>query len=194
MNHPLITAVEEKHKKKNIPDPKPGDVVRVHQIITEGDKERVQVFEGVVIKRQHGTQLGATFTVRKIAVGGIGVERTYQLHSPTVVKVERVKSSHVRRAKLLYLRNTKSSRIRLHGEKADAVVWEEPEAEKELEKIKEEQEKEAEIKAHEKEREEQELEKKFHEARGEAVVEETKNVESDQKKDSDETPDKTDGQ
>jgi len=193
MNHPLISAIEENYKKKNIPDPKPGDVVRVHQIIKEGDKERVQVFEGVVIKRQHGTELGATFTVRKIAVGGIGVERTYQLHSPTVVKVERVKSSHVRHAKLLYLRNTKSSRIRLHGEKADAVVWEEPEAEKELEKIKEEQEKEADIKAQEKAHEEEELEKKFHEARGEAVVDKPSEKESDDTIKSDETPDKTDG-
>ena len=173
MNHPLISAIEEDYKKKNIPDPKPGDVVRVHQIITEGDTDRVQVFEGVVIKRQHGIQIGATFTVRKIAVGGIGVERTYQLHSPTIVKVERVKSSHVRRAKLLYLRNTKSSRIRLNSEKADVMVWEEPEAEKELEKIKEEQEKEAEHKADKKAHEEEVLEKKFHEARGEVVSDET---------------------
>ena len=73
MNHPLISAIEERYKKKNIPDPKPGDVVVSNYYRRRYD--RVQVFEGVVIKRQHGIQIGATFTVRKIAVGGIGVER-----------------------------------------------------------------------------------------------------------------------
>lgn len=181
MNHPLISATETKHKKKNIPDPKPGDIIAVHQIIKEGDKERVQVFEGVVIKRQHGTQLGATYTVRKIAVGGIGVEKTFPLHSPLIVKVERIKSSHTRRAKLLYLRDTKSSRIQLNGEKPSPMVWEEPEAEKELEKIKEEQEKEAQLKAQEKEAEEEEMEKKFEQAQAAHTGEdelETKNEKS----------------
>lgn len=164
MSHPMIAKFEEKYKKKNIPDPRPGDVVRVHQIIREGEKERIQVFEGVVLKRQHGTEIGATFTVRKIATGGIGVERTYLLHSPIIVKLERIKSSQVRRANLSYLRNIRSSKIKLNKEKPDYMMWEEPEAEKELEKIKEEQAEEAEHKAEEKEKEELELEEKFEQA------------------------------
>jgi large subunit ribosomal protein L19 len=164
MNHPLVAAVEAKYKKKNIPDIHPGDVVRVHQIIKEGNKERVQVFEGIVIKRQHGSEMGATFTVRKIAAAGIGVEKTYLIHSPIIVKIERVKTSKVRRSKLFHLRDTKSSKMRLNKETAATGLWEEPEAEKELEKIKEEQAAEAEEKAEEKAQEEQELEKKFEQA------------------------------
>ena len=160
----IVTQFEKSYKKKNIPDPRPGDIVKVYQLIKEGEKERIQVFEGVVIKRQHGTQLGASFTVRKIAVGGVGVEKTFPLHSPLIVKVERIKSSKVRRAHLGYLRNIKSSKIKLRKEKKDPMVWEEPEAEKELEKIKEEQEQEAQLKAQEKEKEEEELEEKFEQA------------------------------
>lgn len=90
-------------------DPRPGDVVRVHQRITETtkkgeEKERLQVFEGTVIARRHGSEPGATFTVRKIATGGFGVERIFPLHAPTVAKVDVVKRIRVRRAKLHYLR------------------------------------------------------------------------------------------
>lgn len=164
MTNILITQYEQKYKKKNIPDPRPGDIVRVHQLIKEGEKERIQVFEGVVIKRQHGNELGASFTVRKIATGGVGVEKTFPLHSPAVVKLERVKTSQVRRANLSYLKNIRSSKIKLNKEKPDYKMWEEPEAEKELEKIKEEQEKEAEQKAEQKEKEEEKLEEKFEQA------------------------------
>ena len=165
MNHPFVKQITDLYKKRNIPNPKPGDILRVHQIIKEGEKERVQVFEGVCLKRNHGTEIGATFTVRKIAVGGVGVERTFPLHSPLIVKVERLKSSETRRAKLNYLRNINSSKIRLKKEKNDYQMWEEPEAEKELEKIKEEQEKEAQEKAQEKAKKDENLEKQFEEAK-----------------------------
>lgn len=90
-------------------DPCPGDVVRVHQRIRETttkgeEKERIQVFEGTVIARRHGSEPGATFTVRKIA-HGVGVERIFPLHAPTVANVETVKRYRVRRAKLHYLRS-----------------------------------------------------------------------------------------
>lgn len=165
MNHPLVKNITDSYKKKNIPDPKPGDILRVHQIIKEGEKERVQVFEGVCLKRNHGQEIGATFTVRKIAVGGVGVERTFPLHSPLIVKIERLKSSQTRRAKLNYLRNINSSKIRLKKEKTDYQMWEEPEAEKELEKIKEEQEREAQEKAQEKAKQEENLEQQFEQAK-----------------------------
>src|SRR3989344_7995516 len=87
---------------------RPGVTVRVHQKIKEGDKTRIQVFEGIIIARKHGSGPSATITVRKIA-HGIGVERIFPLHSPTVVKFEITKSSKVRRAKLYYLR-TKTAR------------------------------------------------------------------------------------
>jgi len=84
---------------------RPGDVVRVHQKIQEGEKSRIQIFEGMVLARKHGTEAGATFTVRKVS-GGVGVERVYPLHSPNIEKIEIVKRSpKVRRAKLYYIRD-----------------------------------------------------------------------------------------
>lgn len=165
MNHPLVKGFEAKFKKKNIPDVRSGDVVRVSQLIREGSKERIQVFEGVVIKRQHGSEMGATFTVRKIAAGGIGVERTFLLHSPLIMKVEKIKTSKVRRSKLFYLRYTRSSKMKLNQETKANQVWEEPNADIELEKIKEEQAQEAEAKAEEKEKEEAEIEQKIAEVK-----------------------------
>jgi large subunit ribosomal protein L19 len=98
---------------KTLPEFKPGFTVRVHQRIKEGGKERVQIFEGLVIARKGGTGANGTFTVRKIA-SGVGVERIYPIHSPNIVKLEVVKSTNVRRAKLYYVRgrqdNTPRSR------------------------------------------------------------------------------------
>jgi large subunit ribosomal protein L19 len=88
---------------KTFPDIKPGVTLRVHQKIKEGDKTRTQVFEGIVIARKHGSEPGATITVRKV-IGGIGVEKTFPLYLPTIEKFEVVKASKVRRAKLYYLR------------------------------------------------------------------------------------------
>ena len=110
--------------KKDIPDVKPGDVVRVHQRIKEGEKERIQVFEGVVLAKKHGTGINATITVRKVTLG-VGVERIFPLHSPLVGKIEIVKRSKVRRAKLYYLREAKGRKARL---KAKAFNLEVPEA------------------------------------------------------------------
>ncbi len=114
-----------KYGKKNAPAVKPGDTVRVHQKIREGEKERVQIFEGLVIAVKHGVGLDGTFTVRKIAVGGIGVERTYPLHSPNIVKVERVKTAEVSRAKLYYMRDRKGKTARFKQEVQNPMTWDE---------------------------------------------------------------------
>lgn len=104
--------LEKEQMRIDIPEFKSGDTVRVHIKIREGDKERVQVFEGVVIRKRKG-KLGATFTVRKVSYG-IGVERIFPLHSPVIEKIEVVKRGRVRRAKLYYLRKLggKAARIK----------------------------------------------------------------------------------
>jgi large subunit ribosomal protein L19 len=100
------------YKKDNIPDFKVGDTLRVHLKIIEGQRERIQVFEGYVLKRQHGG-VNETFTVRKLS-NGIGVEKTFPLHSPKIEKIEVVRRGRVRRAKLNYMRQRtgKAARIR----------------------------------------------------------------------------------
>lgn len=135
--HPTLQLVTTKHLKKNVPGMMPGDTVRVHQVVKEGAKERIQIFEGVVIACKGGTSISATFTVRKISFG-IGVERTFPLHSPRIVKVERVKTAVVRRAKLYYLRGLTGKAARLNEEKVDRAVWEEKGAEEEIKHIQEE--------------------------------------------------------
>ncbi len=106
-------ALAETQTKTDLPDLKPGDTVRVWQKIREGDKERLQAFEGVLIARRHGLRPSATCTVRRI-ISGIGVERTFPLHSPAVASIEVLKRAKVRRAKLTYLRQRsgKSARMR----------------------------------------------------------------------------------
>ena len=99
----IIKAIEHEQLKNKIPELKVGNTVRVHVRIKEGNKERIQVFEGIIIKKQGGG-LTATFTVRKIAYG-VGVEKTFLLHSPLVEKVEVVRVGKARRAKLYYLRD-----------------------------------------------------------------------------------------
>ncbi|MCX7914080.1 MAG: 50S ribosomal protein L19 [Thermodesulfovibrionales bacterium] len=106
----FIKVIEEGFKKE-IPDFKPGDSVRVHVKVVEGDKERLQPFEGVVIARR-GSGLKETFTVRKISFG-IGVERIFPLHSPSIDKIEIVKRGDVRRAKLYYLRTKKGKEAKV---------------------------------------------------------------------------------
>ena len=98
--------------KKNLPHIKVGDIVKMHQKITEGDKQRIQLFEGVVLSIKHGRGVNATITVRKI-IGGVGVEKTYPLHSPNIEKIEIVSRSKVRRSKLYYLRELTGKKAKL---------------------------------------------------------------------------------
>ena len=105
-----IKLVEATQLRSDLPSFRPGDTVNVHVRVIEGDKERVQQFQGVVIGRR-GSGMNATFTVRKIS-DGVGVERIFPLHSPRLAKIERVKEGSVRRAKLYYLRTLASKAIR----------------------------------------------------------------------------------
>ena len=105
-----VRLVEATQLKSNLPEFVPGDTVNVHVKVIEGDKERTQQFQGVVIGR-HGAGMNATFTVRKISEG-VGVERIFPLHSPRIAKIERVKEGAVRRAKLYYLRDLATKAIR----------------------------------------------------------------------------------
>ncbi len=103
--------LEMEQMRGDIPDFKPGDTVKVHARIKEGEKERIQVFQGVVIRKRKGTT-GATFTVRKVSYG-IGVERIFPLHSPNIDKVEVVSRGKVRRSRLYYLRNLRGRAARI---------------------------------------------------------------------------------
>ncbi|MBW1859120.1 MAG: 50S ribosomal protein L19 [Deltaproteobacteria bacterium] len=108
----LVTAIEKEQMRFDLPYFKPGDTVKVHVKIKEGDKERIQVFKGVVIRKRKGTT-NATFSVRKVSYG-VGVERIFPLHSPNIDKVEVVSRGRVRRSRLYYLRKRrgKSARIK----------------------------------------------------------------------------------
>ena len=108
----LIQKVEQKYRKHAVVDVRTGDTVRVHQKVREGTKERVQMFEGVVIRTDRKDSLTSSITVRRIA-SGVGVEKTYLLHSPLVTKVEVVKRSKVRRKYLTYLRERSGKSARL---------------------------------------------------------------------------------
>lgn len=99
----VINALNQEQLKNDIPEFRVGDTVKVHYKVVEGEKERIQVYEGTVIKRQGG-QVQETFTVRRLSYG-VGVERTFLLHSPRIAKLEVVRKGHVRRAKLFYLRD-----------------------------------------------------------------------------------------
>ena len=120
--HPTIEAIEREQLQQNVPDFKPGDSVKVHVKVIEGEKERVQVFAGVVIRRSRGG-IRASFTVRKVSYG-VGVERTFPLHSPRVDKIEVVTRGHVRRAKLYYLRGLSGKAARITAEKSEKATAE----------------------------------------------------------------------
>jgi large subunit ribosomal protein L19 len=107
----IISAVEDKHLKKDLTPFNVGDTVKVHVIIREGDKERIQIFRGDVIAKRGGG-VKATFTVRKVSFG-IGVERVFPLHSKMIKTIEVVRKASVRRAKLYYLRDLKGKAARL---------------------------------------------------------------------------------
>ena len=117
-----IKAFTEPQLKTDLPNIRPGDTVKVHQKIKEvakktkkgglEKKERIQIFEGLVLARKHGKEMGATITVRKVT-SGIGVERIFPIHSPNIEKIEIIRRGKVRRAKLYYMRDAKGKRSRL---------------------------------------------------------------------------------
>ncbi len=107
----MIDIIEQEQLRQDIPDFGPGDSVKVHAKVVEGGRERIQVFEGIVLSRR-GSGTRETFTVRKISAG-IGVERTFPLHSPRIAKIEVVRYGKVRRAKLYYLRERVGKRARV---------------------------------------------------------------------------------
>ncbi|HCV6061558.1 TPA: 50S ribosomal protein L19 [Staphylococcus aureus] len=110
-NHKLIEAVTKSQLRTDLPSFRPGDTLRVHVRIIEGTRERIQVFEGVVIKRRGGG-VSETFTVRKIS-SGVGVERTFPLYTPKIEKIEVKRRGKVRRAKLYYLRSLRGKAARI---------------------------------------------------------------------------------
>ncbi len=109
--NPLIEKITQAQLRDDIPAFRPGDTVRVHARIVEGKRERIQMFEGVVIKRR-GEGVSETYTVRKIS-SGVGVERTFPVNSPRVDKIEVIRSGRVRRAKLYYLRELQGKAARI---------------------------------------------------------------------------------
>jgi large subunit ribosomal protein L19 len=113
----IISRIDAEGLKENLPDFRAGDRIRVHVKVVEGDKSRIQAFEGDVIARQGGAGLRATFTVRKTS-GGVGVERTFPLHSPNVDKIEVVRLGRVRRSKLYYLRDRRGKKARIRERRA----------------------------------------------------------------------------
>ncbi len=113
----VLDQITQEYKKENIPEFRVGDTVKVHIKIKEGSRERVQVFEGFVLKRQNGG-IQETFTVRRIA-SGVGVEKTFPLHSPKLEKIEVVRQGNVRRAKLNYMRQRTGKSAKIKAKKVD---------------------------------------------------------------------------
>ena len=112
----ILTAITDEYKKSDIPSFNVGDTVKVHVKIKEGSRERIQIFEGFVLKKQNGG-ISETFTVRRIA-SGVGVEKTFTIHSPKIDKIEVVRKGKVRRAKLNYMRERtgKAAKIKAANE------------------------------------------------------------------------------
>jgi ribosomal protein L19, bacterial type len=113
----LIEDITKEQLRSDVPDFRPGDTVRVHAKVVEGSRERIQLFEGVVIKRR-GTGISATYTVRKIS-SGVGVERTFPLNTPRVEKIDVVRHGRVRRSKLYYLRARRGKAARIKERRRD---------------------------------------------------------------------------
>ena len=113
----LIDEINAKSLRSDIPSFRPGDTVKVHVKVVEGSRSRIQVFQGVVIAR-HGGGIGETFTVRKISFG-VGVERTFPVHTPSIDKIEVVTRGDVRRAKLYYLRNLRGKAAKIKERRED---------------------------------------------------------------------------
>lgn len=136
-----MRQVSDKQKKKAVVDVRPGDTVRVHQKVREGGKERIQIFEGLVIRASRKNSLTSSFTVRRIA-SGVGVEKSFLIHSPNILKVEVVRRSKVRRNYMTYMRKLTGKSARLSGidfDKQAVNAIRDEEAEAEEERIHEEQ-------------------------------------------------------
>lgn len=112
----MIKTIEREHLRLDLPDFRAGDTVKVHTRIIEGDKERIQIFQGVVLRVKRGTT-DATFTVRKVS-DGVGVERIFPMHTPSIDKIEIVASGKVRRARIYYLRNLAGKAARVKSRQA----------------------------------------------------------------------------
>jgi len=143
--NPKMEQFLKPYLKTALPDIRPGDTVKVYQKLKEANKERIQVFEGLVIARKHGKEISSTITVRKVSFG-VGIEKIFPLHLPSIEKIEILKKGKARRAKLYYLRRAKSKKARLKRksavlteEFAEVLVKEKPEEVRE--EIKEEKEK-----------------------------------------------------
>ncbi|MBI2055440.1 MAG: 50S ribosomal protein L19 [Candidatus Sungbacteria bacterium] len=117
----ILAEFTRNQLRSDIPDIRAGDTIKVFQKIKEGGKERIQPFEGLVIARKHGRGISATITVRKVSEG-IGVERIFPVHSPTLQKIDVLKRSKVRRAKLYYIRDKAAKEVR-RKMKAQSVEW-----------------------------------------------------------------------
>ncbi|MBI3741281.1 MAG: 50S ribosomal protein L19 [Chloroflexi bacterium] len=114
----LVAALTKSQLKTKLPELKPGDRVKVHSRIVEGDRERIQVFQGTVLRLRREKTAQANMTVRRVATHGIGVERTFNLHSPRVEKIEVLGHTHVRRAQLYYLRGRSGKAARLREKRS----------------------------------------------------------------------------
>ena len=112
-----LQEVEKEYLRTDLPDFRAGDTVRLHVKVAEGDKERIQIFQGVVIRRR-GSGVRASFAVRKVSAG-VGVERVFPLHSPVIGKIEVVRRGRVRRAKLYYLRGLRGKAARIEERRED---------------------------------------------------------------------------
>jgi len=160
--HAVIREIENKFRKPQVVDVRSGDTVKVHQKVKEGSKERIQIFEGLVIRTDRKDSLTSTITVRRIA-SGVGVEKSFLLHSPTITKVEVVKRSKVRRNYLSYMRSRSGKSARLAAvdfDKSAVNDIHDEKAELEEAKMHEEAEKQHEIEAAKKAEEEAKLEAK----------------------------------
>lgn len=178
----LIKKFESKQIKRKMPEIKPGDTVKVYQKIKEGDKERIQFFQGTVIKISGGYGINGTFTVRKIA-SGVGVEKIFPFHLPTIVKLEVLKRGNVRRAKLYYLRDqqkkTKLKEKEISQEELEKMGFDEV---REKEAIKAKQEAEAKKKAETEKKEDANKEEKTATIKAQNKDEKTQKSEDKDKK------------
>ena len=116
----LVQTVINENLKKTVPELRPGDRVRVHVRIVEGERERIQVFQGVIMRKRGGS-IKESFTVRRIGAHGVGVERTFFVHSPRLEKIEVISHAHIRRAQLYYLRGRVGKSARLKEKRMDST-------------------------------------------------------------------------